>query len=204
MILGIEIALAVYGVLGLISGTLIVSKSKVVQGQRARLLGSLALVPIVAAFVLIFTMFGNPRTMTLIEGIIAGVVAVAVFTTGYLMGVNPDAANQNVDFDEDQVEYDETPIDPDLDDVDPDDLMLTDAAPPPSTGPVSENLDYFDKIAEHLDYFEMNPEHLDYLGRGPSRAEPPGGRPDLRDDLGSEPTRPEPGPPRPGTHPSSI
>src|SRR5262245_1982541 len=90
MILALEIALAVYGLLGLITGTLIVSRTKAVQGARARLLGALTLVPVVAAFVLIFTLPSTSPSYPWIEGGIVGLVAVLVFGIGAFIGVNPD------------------------------------------------------------------------------------------------------------------
>jgi hypothetical protein len=192
MILGLEIALAVYGLFGLVGGTLIVSKSRVVQGYRARLLGLLALVPVVAAFVLIFTV-SKENTQTLIEGIIVGVVAVLVFVLGVLLSVNPDAARQPTEEeDADQmVDYDESAA---ADEAAEPDIELTDGEQPVSTGPESEHLDYFDRIAEHLEYFDMNPEHLDYFDKKTKDAN---SNCDPLEEGGRTSAQPERKPPRP-------
>ena len=50
MILGIEIALVIIGLLALVRGRMTVTASRVVEGIPARLLGLLALTPIPIAF----------------------------------------------------------------------------------------------------------------------------------------------------------
>ena len=54
MILGIEIALIVVGILALARGRMTLSKTKVVVGAPARLLGLLALTPLPLAFMIGF------------------------------------------------------------------------------------------------------------------------------------------------------
>jgi hypothetical protein len=206
MVLGIEIALAVYGLFGLIGGTLIISKTRVVQRLRARLLGLLALVPIAAAFVLIFAI-SNESTRTAIEIAIVAVFAVLVFALGALLSVNPDQQPQVTEetndemVEEDEIsDIDELPEDAEqeAESAEPD-IELTDSAQPASTGPESSHLDYFDTIAEHLEYFDMNPnpEQLDYFDTKPAKPDRSGASADSLDDLDPDPTPPRHEPPRP-------
>jgi hypothetical protein len=184
--LGIEIALAVYGLFGLIGGVLITSRTKVVQGLRARLLGALALVPLAAGFGLIFLITKDPAVPLYIRTGVVAVVAVAVFVIGARLGVNPDAQPASAAGGFEEPRASEEPLD--SDDAEPD-LVLTDAQPT-STGPESEHLDYFDTIAAHLESPQLNPENLDYFD---TKVERTGAhRPDPLDDV-------DPEPPRPGT-----
>ena len=53
MILGMEIGLAIFGLIALVKGKMTVSKNKVVVGAAARLLGLLALTPLPAALLFV-------------------------------------------------------------------------------------------------------------------------------------------------------
>ena len=102
MILGIEIALAIYGVIGLFGGKMTISKTKVVLGAPARLLGALALTPLPVAFVVILMYVttqapANPErfadenklTIALIEAVIVIGIAILVFGIGAAIAVDP-------------------------------------------------------------------------------------------------------------------
>jgi hypothetical protein len=191
MILGLEIALAVYGFFGLITGSLIVSKSKVVRGTRARLLGLLALVPVVAAFVLIFTFTGSSRTLDFVEGGIVGAVAVLVFGIGYFLGVpadeEPTEAEPEAE-DEPETDAEQSAVDPDATEADID--VSKAGAPAAATEAPSADADmvhvrYFDSIADCLEALDIKPT----AGPPTARAEasPPASPPPA-----PNPSRPEP------------
>jgi hypothetical protein len=107
MILGIEIAMIVVGLLALVRGKMTVTGSKVVIGTPARLLGALALTPLPAAFVAVIgyialnapadpEQFAQDKkwTITAIEaGIVIG-IAVLVFGIGAAIGVSPAEADR--------------------------------------------------------------------------------------------------------------
>jgi hypothetical protein len=59
MILGIEIALIVLGIYGLIKGRIPISKTRVVEGTPARLLALLGFVPLPLAFLLVALVLGT-------------------------------------------------------------------------------------------------------------------------------------------------
>ena len=101
MILGIEIALAIYGLIGLFGGKMTLSKTKVVLGVPARLLGLLALTPLPAAFVVIIVYVAarapadperfaadNKITIAVIEAVIVIGIAILVFGIGAAFAVN--------------------------------------------------------------------------------------------------------------------
>jgi hypothetical protein len=190
-----EILLAGYGLLGLVGGTLIVSRSKVVQGYRARLLGALAFIPLAAQFVFIYAV-ASERLELVCEAVITVLTAVAVFATGLLIGVSTDAHRSPVDDEQEEpTDYGDVPPEADTGAEAEPDLVLADASQPVETGPDSDKNDYFDTLAEHLEYFDMNPEQPDFFDAqraarqqdrsGPSST-PPGG-----------PARPDHSPPRP-------
>lgn len=216
MVMAVEIALAVYGFFGLITGTLIVSKSKVVRGYRARLLALVALVPLIAAFVLIATFTGAPNRLALIEGILTGTVVVLVFGTGALIGVNPDAGapteeaedEDAIDGDESAAEVDETEegeeaeeteeaesreMEPATTDVEePEPEPQPEPEPELVTGPVvAEEPGSPPTETEKSDYFGAIAEHLDYFDMEPETG------PLSRRQKRPEPPKPEaPGAPR--------
>ncbi|HEY3788664.1 MAG TPA: hypothetical protein VGL71_07405 [Urbifossiella sp.] len=102
MILGIEIAMIIVGLVALIRGKMTITKSKVVEGLPARLLGLVALTPIPialtvgVAFVLIAAP-NNPEkfaednkwTLTLIEVVIVIGIAIVVFGVGAIIAEPP-------------------------------------------------------------------------------------------------------------------
>ena len=105
MILVIEIALAIYGLIGLFGGKMTLSKTKVVLGVPARLLGLLALTPLPVALVAIIGYVAvkapadperfaadNHVTIMVIEAVIVLGIAVMVFALGAALGVNPQEA----------------------------------------------------------------------------------------------------------------
>jgi hypothetical protein len=129
MILGLYIGLAVAGILALIRGRMQISKSKIVIGVPARLLGLLGLTPLPLAIVVgmiyvaanvdvtdaqavqRFTQEHQGR-FTLIEGVCAGLVAVTLFVLAAVLAVSPEEARRRgkrrpaVEYDD---EYDDRP-----------------------------------------------------------------------------------------------
>jgi hypothetical protein len=114
MILGIEIAMLVIGLLALVRGRMTISKSKVVTGAAARLLGLVALTPLpvaLAAVGLYVAAAGGAAdperfvedkrvTITLIEaGVVIG-IAILVFGIGAAIGRPPEPARSDDDEDE--------------------------------------------------------------------------------------------------------
>lgn len=106
MICGMEIGMAIVGLLALIRGRMTISKTRVVVGVPARLLGIVALTPLPVAFgaVILFSLVQgaavNPEkfaednrvTLVLIEaGIVIG-IAIFVFAVGALVAIHPDEA----------------------------------------------------------------------------------------------------------------
>jgi hypothetical protein len=101
MILGIEIAMIVVGILAIVRGKMTVTGNKVVIGTPARLLGALALTPLPAAFMAILAYvainapadperFAQDKKWTII-GIEAAIVigiAVLVFGIGAAIGID--------------------------------------------------------------------------------------------------------------------
>ena len=107
MIIGIEIAMAVIGILALVRGKMTISKHKVVLGVPARLLGLLALTPLPVAFVLVIGFIAmkgpadpekfaqdNKLTITAIEAITVIGLGVVVFGIGAVIGVDPAEAER--------------------------------------------------------------------------------------------------------------
>lgn len=103
MILGIEIAMIIVGLLALVRGRMTISKNKVVTGAAARLLGLVALTPLPVAFagVALYVAAsapGDPERFVednkfAIMGIEAGVViviAILVFGIGAAIGRPPE------------------------------------------------------------------------------------------------------------------
>jgi len=102
MILGVEIAMLVVGLLALVRGRMTISKTKVVTGTAARLLGLLALTPLPVAFAAValyvaVSGVGDPErflednklTLMLIEaGVVIG-IAILVFGIGAAIGTDP-------------------------------------------------------------------------------------------------------------------
>jgi hypothetical protein len=116
MILGIEIAMIVVGLIALFRGKLTISKTKVVEGIPARLLGLLALtpIPVVIAVGLAYTILSNPAdpekfveenktTLVVIEVVIVLGIAILVFGIGAALGKDPTARRR----DEEEDEYDD-------------------------------------------------------------------------------------------------
>jgi hypothetical protein len=102
MILGIEIAMLVIGLLALVRGKMTVTGSRVVVGVPARLLGALALTPLPAAFVAVIgyvalnapadpEQFAQDKKLTImaIEAAIVIGIAVLVFGIGAAIGISP-------------------------------------------------------------------------------------------------------------------
>jgi hypothetical protein len=116
MILAIEIALIVIGLMALIRGKWTISKTKVVEGVPARLLGLVALTPIPVAIVasLLYVAvaapnlnpdqlqkFADDSKWTLV-GIEAGIViltAILVFGIGAAVARDPNARPRDEEFD---------------------------------------------------------------------------------------------------------
>lgn len=109
MICGLEIGLAIFGILALVRGKMTLSKNKIVVGAPARLLGLLALAPLPLAFgvgavyaVTQVAAGGDPEkfaednrwTLTLIEGGIVIGVAIVVFAIGAMVAVSPAEAER--------------------------------------------------------------------------------------------------------------
>src|SRR5690348_12597804 len=101
MILGIEIAMIVVGILALVRGKMTVTGNKVVIGLPARLLGLLALTPLPVVFVAVIgyialnapadpEQFAQDKkwTITAIEAVIVIGIAVLVFGIGAAIGVD--------------------------------------------------------------------------------------------------------------------
>ncbi|AMV26924.1 hypothetical protein VT84_21160 [Gemmata sp. SH-PL17] len=102
MIFGIEVGLAIFGILALVRGRMTMSKGKVVVGVPARLLGLVALTPLPVALVviLLYTIaqggadpekFAQDQRLTiaLIEAGVVISIAVFVFVVGAMIGVSP-------------------------------------------------------------------------------------------------------------------
>jgi hypothetical protein len=114
MIQGVEIALLVIGLLAIIRGKLTISKTKVVTGAAARLLGLIALTPLpvaLAAVALYMAVSGvgdperfaddNRMTLMLIEaGVVIG-IAILVFGIGAAIGTDPARDQADEDDEED-------------------------------------------------------------------------------------------------------
>ena len=112
MILGVEIAMLIVGLLALVRGKLTISKNKVVTGTAARLLGLLALTPLpvaLAAVGLYVAVSGvgdperfvedNKLTLALIEaGVVIG-IAILVFGIGAAIGKPPETEKKYRDED---------------------------------------------------------------------------------------------------------
>lgn len=118
MILGVEIAMVVVGLLALVRGRMTISKTKVVEGLPARLLGLLALTPLPVVLVvgIVFVVASNPAdpekfaadnklTLTLIEAGIVIVIAILVFGIGAAIGKNPEEARRKSRRLRDEEEY---------------------------------------------------------------------------------------------------
>jgi hypothetical protein len=113
MILGIEIAMIVVGLLALVRGKMTISKNKVVTGAAARLLGLVALTPLPVAFAAValyvaVSGVGDPErfvednklTIMLIEaGVVIG-IAILVFGIGAAIGRPPEEKSEEDDDDE--------------------------------------------------------------------------------------------------------
>lgn len=109
MICGLQIGLAIFGLIALIRGKMTISKTKVVVGAPARLIGLLALVPIpltlgVGMLIGIAKVAegGNPEKIAednrgLLMGVEIGIViviAILVFGLGAALGVSPKEAER--------------------------------------------------------------------------------------------------------------
>src|SRR4051812_46940576 len=107
MILGMEIALAIIGLLALVRGKMTISGKKVVVGVPARLLGLLALsaVPLVFAVGILYVVVEAPNdpeqfaedNKMVIFAIEAGVVigvAILVFGLGAALAISPEEAER--------------------------------------------------------------------------------------------------------------
>jgi disulfide bond formation protein DsbB len=104
MILGLEIGLAIIGLIALFGGKFTISKTKVVEGVPARLLGLLALTPFPLAFVVVVGYVAanapaNPEqfvadnqwTIIGIEAAIVITIAVLLFVISAAVATNPEA-----------------------------------------------------------------------------------------------------------------
>jgi hypothetical protein len=125
MILGVGIAMIIVGLLALVRGKMTISKSKVVVGAPARLLGLLALTPypiaIVAVLLYVASKGGqvgedDQWTMTAIEGGIVIGMAILVFGIGAAVGITPEEAKRRerrasgrYDYDDEEDELDDRP-----------------------------------------------------------------------------------------------
>jgi hypothetical protein len=125
MILGMEIGLAIFGLIALVKGKMTVSKNKVVVGVPARLLGLLALIPLPAAllFVLLYVASQggqiNDDDKWTVTGIEAGTViliAILVFAIAAAVGITPEEvkrrerrASGRYDYDDEGDELDDRP-----------------------------------------------------------------------------------------------
>jgi hypothetical protein len=107
MILGLEIGLFIFGILALVRGRMTLTKSKVVEGVPARLIGMLALTPLPVAFLIgvayaIIAAPADPEkfaednkwTLMGIEAAIVIGVAIMVFVIGMLVAVDPKEARR--------------------------------------------------------------------------------------------------------------
>jgi hypothetical protein len=110
MILGLEIGLLIFGLIALIRGKMTLTKTKVVEGVPARLLGLLALTPLPIAilvgigFVLVVAPANpekaakiaddNKLTLALVEAGIVIFITVLVFGIGAAIGKNPEEARR--------------------------------------------------------------------------------------------------------------
>ena len=96
MILGVEIALALVGLLALFTGRMNITGKKLVYGVPARLLGLLALTPLPLALLAVLASgTGDPTTITLIEGGVVFTVVAVVFGIGAILAVpRPEPANR--------------------------------------------------------------------------------------------------------------
>jgi hypothetical protein len=107
MILGMEIGLAIFGILALVKGKMTLSKNKVVVGAPARLLGLLALMPLPVAFGvgLLYALSEGPvnagrvaddnkLALAAVEGGIVVLFAVLVFGIGAAVGITPQEAER--------------------------------------------------------------------------------------------------------------
>jgi hypothetical protein len=111
MILGLYIGLAIVGILALVRGRMQISKTKIVVGVPARLLGLLGLAPLPLAlvvgivYVAVSTDVTDPQavqrftqehkwTFSLIEGVCVGGVAIILFVTAALLAVSPEEAER--------------------------------------------------------------------------------------------------------------
>lgn len=129
MILGLYVGLAIVGILALVRGRMQITKSKIVVGVPARLLGLLGLTPLPLALVvgIIYVMANvditdapavqrftqeHRGTLTLIEGVCVGGVAIILFTLAAVLAVPPaevrgrDRRRARVEYDD---EYDDLP-----------------------------------------------------------------------------------------------
>jgi hypothetical protein len=125
MILGMEIGLAIFGLIAMVKGKMTVSKNKVVVGAPARLLGLLALTPLPAAllFVLLYVASQggqiNDDDKWTVTGIEAGTViliAILVFVLAAAVGITPKEAEQRerrasgrYDYEDEEDELDDRP-----------------------------------------------------------------------------------------------
>lgn len=125
MICGLQIGLAIFGLIALIRGKMTISKSKVIVGTPARLIGLLALVPIpltlgVGMLIGIAKVAegGNPEKIAednrgLLMGVEIGIVivtAILVFGLGAALGVSPAEAERRDRagrYDEEDDEYED-------------------------------------------------------------------------------------------------
>jgi hypothetical protein len=102
MILGIEIAMIIIGLLALVRGRMTLTRNKVVVGVPARLLGALALTPLPVALVAVVGYIAmnapadperfaadNQVTIIIIETAIVIGIAVLVFGIGAAVAVDP-------------------------------------------------------------------------------------------------------------------
>jgi hypothetical protein len=97
VILGIEIALVIYGILALIRGKFVVSSKKVVTGGAAYFLGILSLCPMPIAFVVILGVHQagildaqkDQLTMAVIEAAIVIGMVILIFCIGAAIGTDP-------------------------------------------------------------------------------------------------------------------
>lgn len=125
MICGLQIGLAIFGLIALIRGKMTISKTKVVVGAPARLIGLLALVPIpltlgVGMLIGIAKVAegGNPEKIAednrgLLMGVEIGIVivtAILVFGLGAALGVSPSEVERRERagrYDDEEGEYEE-------------------------------------------------------------------------------------------------
>jgi len=111
MIIGLYIGLAIVGLLALIRGRMQISKTKIVVGIPARLLGLMAFTPLpmalvaVTIYLLVNAPLGDPQaaerfaqehkgTVTLIEGVCAFGVALLLFVIAAMVAVSPEEAER--------------------------------------------------------------------------------------------------------------